>query len=203
MTEIYQRVSSLFKKYGIKSVTMDDIARELGISKKTLYAYTQDKNDLLDKIIQYETNVREKELAAEVGKKGDAILQLFRIMALANKQLQGYSAVFQYDLKKYYPAIHDKLKESSRRIMYGAIYKNIEKGIREGLYRKDLQAEVIAKLHLSRLEKIPEENLITIEEYVSENYFREVFEYHIRGIANEEGLKILAEILKDNKTEKV
>jgi AcrR family transcriptional regulator len=182
---------------------MDDVARELGISKKTLYEYTKDKTELVDKIIAYEANERDRQMQLEVKKPGNAVEQLNRIMRLANMHLQDYSPVFQYDLRKYFPRIFEKMKELSRKSMYAVILENLKNGKKEGLYRKEMQEEIIARLHLSRLEKLPEEGLIPVDEYVSKVYFHEIFQYHVRGLANEKGLMALHEIMNKQEKESV
>lgn len=182
---------------------MDDIARELGISKKTLYVHTKDKNDLVEMIITYEAELKDAALQKNLKKPGNAVEQLNRIMQLANRYLADYSAVYHYDLKKYYPGLHELMLQYSRKSMHKAIMANLTKGQKEDLYRKDIHKELVAKLHLSRLEKLPEEGLLSIDEYISEKNFSEIFEYHIRGIANEKGLKILNEIINNQKKESV
>ena len=193
---ILEKASYLYKKYGIKSVTMDDIASELGISKKTLYQYVSEKTELVEKVINYDIDKRMTVLQKILKKPLNAIDQLFEVIKFVNNILKEYSSTTEYDLKKYYPALYKKIREVKLNNMYNTICYNIKKGKEEGLYRKDLNEEIIAKLHLSRIERIPDNSIFTIDEYISPKFFYEIFIYHIRGIANEKGLNILEKSLK-------
>lgn len=190
--EIFEKVLELYKKYGIKSVTMDDVSRELGISKKTLYTLVSDKKELVDKVIKYEfDNVRH--CFSEVyDKEGiNAIEQLIEVNIFMRNQLKYYSPSFDYDLKKYYPHLYQKISEKRQQEMYLSVLGNMKKGKAEGIYRQDLKEEIIAKLYVTRIVHAHESEIISIEDFIAPEAYREYFVYHIRGIANEKGIKIL------------
>ena len=196
MKGIVSKAIDLFRKYGIKSVTMDDVARELGISKKTLYRYVNDKTDLVSKVMDFELE-RNKDCYLTLIHTGkNAIEELFEVLKYLSVQLKRYSPSFEYDLKKYYPAIYKKVHQIQRDNMYEAMLENSRKGKKEGLYRKEMQEEIIVKLQVSRIESMYEDHLFTIEDFTSGKIFLEVFIYHIRGIANEKGIAVLEENLK-------
>ena len=198
--EILGRVLDLFRRYGIKSVTMEDVSRELGISKKTLYQFVSDKNELVGKVIDFEQETTSECYHALVDTGKNAIEELFEVHKFLNGQLKKYSPSFGYDLKKYYPVIFQKVHAFQREHMFQAILDNIRRGKREGIYRTELKEEIIVKLQVSRIESLYEENLFTIEDFTSGEIFREFFIYHIRGIANNTGIKILEENLQKLKT---
>ena len=197
LENILERVNCLYQKYGVKSVTMDDVARELGISKKTLYKYVNDKTDLVSKVIDLEISRKESCFRDIFGKGLNAIEELLEVNRYANTMLKEYNPSTEYDLKKYYPDLYKKLRDIKLQGMYDAVKNNILKGKEEGLYREDLDAEVIAKLHVTRIMGMSENPLITIEEYTSGKTFTEIISYHIRGIANKEGIKFFEEKIKN------
>ncbi|HYW94699.1 MAG TPA: TetR/AcrR family transcriptional regulator [Bacteroidales bacterium] len=188
--DIYNRVIELYHKFGIRSVTMDDIARELGISKKTLYQVVDDKRDLVTKVMHWEFD--RVNACMENLKVGgtNAIEELLEISRFVNLHLREYSSSLEYDLRKYYPVIYQDIHRQKREVMYHTILANIKRGKDEGLYRGELREEVIAKLYVSRFESMQEDTMFSIEELTSGEIFREIFTYHIMGIANEEGIKI-------------
>ena len=195
MNDLLKRVYDLFVKYGIKSVTMDDVSRELGISKKTLYNFVNDKSDLVEKVMDFEQE-KNKECYLKLEKSGkNAIEELFEVHKFLGGQMKHYSYSLAYDLKKYYPEIFQRIHKIQREHMRDAILENIRKGKKEGLYRKELQEEIIVKLQVSRIESLYEDQLFTIEDFTSGKIFREFFIYHIRGIANEKGVAYLEEHL--------
>jgi len=180
---------------------MDDVSGEMGISKKTLYTHFKDKEELIKKVIdsEFEKNIG----AFEELKKStmNAIEHLLKVNTIVNKQISEYSPSLEYDLKKYYPGIYQKLSERKNGYMQEAIRQNLEQGKKEGIYRETLDVEVITKLYVTRINNIHEEDLFPAEEFVSPHVFLECFEYHIRGISNEKGIKIFENYLKTKSTE--
>jgi AcrR family transcriptional regulator len=188
--DILQKVSALYRKYGIKSVTMDDVAHELGISKKTLYQFVSDKTELVQMVVEH---VRQCDFSAMKKKEGtdlNAIEEMIEVSQHVNSLIMDHSPTYEYDLKKYYPDIYRNLMSARRKLMYEAMIANIRKGKREGLYRKELDEKIIAKLHLLRVENIQSSEIFGEEEMYSKKFFREVFVYHIHGLATEKGLKV-------------
>jgi AcrR family transcriptional regulator len=194
---ILQKVRELYLKYGIKSITMDDIARELGISKKTLYQYVIDKDDLVGKFIDNEIALRQEEICKCFKIGFNAIEELFEISIFMNKLMRDQNPATDHDLKKYYPQHFQKTVKARREGIYNYILLNLKKGINEGLYRKELDREVIAKLYLWRAENIDLNDMFTVEEFTSIKLFVELLTYHVRGIATEKGIVVLDKKIKE------
>jgi AcrR family transcriptional regulator len=189
--KILDKVSVLYRKYGIKSVTMDDVSHELGISKKTLYQYVSDKTELVEKAVEHARTCSFSNME-EIGiSGGNAIEQLIEVSQRVNALMKDYSPSYEYDLKKYYPEIYSRLMAARRKLMYESMIANIRQGKKEGIYRGELDEEIIAKLHLLRMENLKESELFNEEEVHSPKFFREVFVYHIRGLATLRGLEVL------------
>lgn len=190
--EIFKHVLELFKKYGIKSVTMDDLARELGISKKTLYNFVEDKKDLVEKVAHFEFDHVKECFDRMFEKEGlNAIDQLFEVNYFMREQLKYHSISFDYDLRKYFPDLFRKMMEKKQQEMYQSVLNNMRKGKSEGIYREDLNEDLIAKLYVTRIIHAHESAVISIEDFIAPEAFRQYFIYHIRGIANARGIKIL------------
>src|SRR5512133_2454862 len=114
LKNILSRVSELYLRYGIKSITMDDVARELGISKKTLYQYVTDKDDLVGKIVDNEISRRHEEICKCFRIGYNAIEELFEISMFMNKLMRNQNSVTEHDLKKYYPGHYEKTLKARR-----------------------------------------------------------------------------------------
>ncbi len=197
LKNILIKVRELYTKYGIKSITMDDVARELAISKKTLYQYVTDKDDLVGKFVDNEIAMRKEEICKCFKVGYNAIEELFAISSFMNKMMRNQNSATDYDLKKYYPVHYHKTINARRDGMYNYILANLNKGIKEGLYRDNMDKEVIAKLYLWRSENIHFDELFTVEEFTSVKLFVELLNYHVRGIATGKGINVLENKIKE------
>ena len=181
---------------------MDDVAKHLNISKKTLYQYFADKEDLVRNIVELEYNNRKK-CFQEIIKRKDlnAIEELFEIYRMINTMFRDYNASMEYDIHKYYPELFTKVKEVRRKRMYDTMYSNMNKGKREGLYRKELNSKIIARLLVFKVENMFDNDIFTMEELVSVKVFNEVFVYHLQGILNANGRTFFEKNFKRLKAE--
>lgn len=194
---IIERVWGLYQKYGIKSITMDDVSKEMGISKKTLYQHVKNKDELVQLVIQNESEKRFKTFADLSNKNLNAIDELFEVNNIVRDILQDYNPSMEYDLKKYYPHVYTNITDKKRERMYEKVLNNIKKGKNEGLYREEVNEEVIAKLYVSRIENVCETDMFEKNEYTAPDFVLEIMNYHIRGIANEKGIAILKQKLHE------
>jgi AcrR family transcriptional regulator len=196
LTNILQKVRMLYRKYGIKSVTMDDVSHELGISKKTLYQYVRDKDELVRKVVELELSSQDDHIIRSCDENLNAVEELAQIVSCINFMLKEYSAVVEYDLRKYYPDLYLKVREVRRERILHFILDNLNKGKEQDLYRQNMNSEMIAKLGLSQIDSMFESEIISITEFLEQKFFLEYFVYHLRGIVNEKGLKVLEDQLE-------
>jgi TetR/AcrR family transcriptional regulator, cholesterol catabolism regulator len=190
-------------RFGIKSITMDDVARELAISKKTLYQFVTDKDDLVGKFIDYEIELRQEEIFKCFRTGFNAIEELFEISIFMNKMMRDQNPVTENDLRKYYPHHYQKTVAVRRERMYDYILQNLRKGKMEGLYRMEMNEEIIGKLFLSRSENNHFKELFTAEEFSSARLFFEILVYHVRGIATEKGIIVLDKKIEELETKNI
>jgi TetR/AcrR family transcriptional regulator, cholesterol catabolism regulator len=200
LKNILLKVRELYTKYGIKSITMDDVALELGISKKTLYQYVTDKDDLVGKFIDSEIILRQEEICKCFSSDYNAIEELFEISVFMNRLMKDQNPATEHDLKKYYPHHYNKTVKTRRERIFSYILLNLKKGKEEGLYRKELDEEIIAKLYLSRVESIHLNDLFTVEEFTSMKLFMELLTYHVRGISTQKGIIVMEKKIKELET---
>jgi AcrR family transcriptional regulator len=181
----------VFMTYGIKSVTMDDIARNMRMSKKTLYQYVSDKNDLVTKCLQHDCDLSEHRINEIVQHNLNAIEENFEISKLIVDDLKSIHPSIFYDLEKYYPEAWQKMHELRHEFTAEVMHKNMEKGMKEGLYRDDLNISVMTRLWVSRLNMIFNPDFFTLNEFNLAELYRQMFIHHVRGIASVEGLKYI------------
>jgi TetR/AcrR family transcriptional regulator, cholesterol catabolism regulator len=200
LKNILLKVRELYMTYGIKSITMDDVAKELGISKKTLYQYVTDKDDLVGKFVDNEIAIRQEEICNCFRSGLNAIEELFEISIYMNRIIRNQNPATEYDLRKYYPQHFQKTEKARREGIYEYILLNLRKGIKEGLYREEMNKEIIAKLYLSRAESTHLNELFTKEEFTSLKIFVEILTYHVRGIATKKGIVVLEKKINELET---
>ncbi|NNE54961.1 MAG: TetR/AcrR family transcriptional regulator, partial [Flavobacteriales bacterium] len=198
-TQIIEGASAIFMKYGIKSVNMDDVAKNLRISKKTLYKYVSDKSDLLRKALNVHGQLEDSTIRSICNKNLNAIDELFEISHFIGNMLKEIHPSIHFDLEKYHPELWNELLDSRHKMVYECTYANLKKGIAEGLYRKDLNAEVIARIYMAKMDVVFDGELFPPNEFNFQQVYLDYFRYHIRGLASDEGIKYLVQKMKDEK----
>jgi AcrR family transcriptional regulator len=196
--EILIAVTELFMKLGIKSLTMDDISRHLGISKKTLYQYVSDKKDLVKKALKLAIDNEQCMLGDITIKEENAIDELLAINMKISEKLQGIQPAVMYDLQKYYPEAWQVMEDHKKCFVFEMIVKNINTGIEQGLYRENVNPEIIASIYVTMIDKLFDSDMFPSHKYTFSTTHREMVRYHIRGIANKKGISYLVKRLKDN-----
>ena len=190
-SELLEQASAVFMRLGIKSVTMDDVARELGISKKTLYQFFEDKNDLIKKVFrfQYERDLSSITQASKTTK--NAIDELIEVNNIMRTRMTNMRSSIMYDLQKYHPEAWKMFAEYKNKYIYQFMTENFERGVNEKYYNEGLKADIIIRIYLAKMEAIFDQQLFPIETYNIPDVHRELILYHIRSIANTKGLKYL------------
>ncbi len=196
--KIITKSGELFLNLGFKSVTMDDIARELGISKKTLYKYFSNKAMLVDASTEAIQESIDATINLIKSRGHNAIEEEFTIKAIFKEMFKNAKDSPMYQLKKYYPEIYTKLMQREVCMFKECNKDNIKKGIAEGLYRDNLEIDLIGNFYFTLVFGVYDTDLYTrdMQELVKIEY--KVLEYHIRAIATEKGLEELEKQLKIN-----
>ncbi|MBC8319915.1 MAG: TetR/AcrR family transcriptional regulator [Bacteroidetes bacterium] len=188
---IVARVASMYLEYGIKGVTMDDVAHKLAISKKTLYQHFKDKKDLVWAVLAYHDSKKNIDFSILDERNTNAINELFYYYEIQVEMIKNHKPAFVHDLRKYYPDIYLHFQKIKHKRILESVKNNLKKGKKEGLYRNDLNEDIISRLNLMRIEGIMNSDIFSVEELVSTNLFDEIFRYHLFGIVSDKGRKIL------------
>ncbi len=188
----------LFMRYGLKSVSMDDIARDLGMSKKTIYQFVQNKEVLIKEIVVARIE-REMKIIEGIFEKGQSALEeILSIARFITKDLRDMSPKVLFDMQKYYRDIFQMIESFHNEFIYKTIKDNLVRGIEEGLYRKDINAEVIARLYVGKTVMLVDESAFSLREYHPDELFIQHIRYHIHGVASPKGIKLLEKYTKAN-----
>lgn len=192
-TRLLQSIYMLFMRNGIKSMTMDDISRDLGMSKKTLYKNFRDKNHLVCECLKNYLDYDKHEIQSIFNSDLNAIDELFEIIKYNSEKIQLFHPSIHYDLQKYHPEAWGIFTNYKFNYIFSCVEQNLMKGIREGLYRNNLNTKIIARMYVARIDMVFDPSIFPDSDFQFVDVFKEMIRYHIRGIASEKGLKYLSE----------
>lgn len=194
--KIVIKAKEMFLKLGFKSITMDDIAFEMGISKKTIYKYFSNKELLIEESTQMVHEEVRETIESTVAKNHNAIEENFEIRRMFKEMFKYSETSPVYQLKKHYPEVYQRVVGNQIEICQGCFRDNIFKGISEGLYLENIDVENYVKFYYTLILSISENT--ALEKEVS-NLEQIALEYHIRAMATLSGITELEKQLKNNK----
>ncbi|MCK9639866.1 MAG: TetR/AcrR family transcriptional regulator [Prolixibacteraceae bacterium] len=186
--EWVEPIKKLFYAYGLKNLSMDDLSRSLGISKKTLYTYVKNKEDLIEKIFLHEESIvfRKSEKIDDISI--NAIEKLLLISQLIHDELKQINPMIQFEMKKYYPAIFESYMEKKRVFVFEGMKINMQQGISEKLYRDDINIDLVATIYLNSFIELHNSDVCRILDVDFLKIFEVMFENHIRAISTPTGI---------------
>lgn len=183
--KIISKAKELFLKLGFKSITMDDIAGEMCISKKTIYKYFANKEILIEESTQVLTEEVNHSINTIVEKNYNAIEENFEIRRMFRDMFRSVETSPIFQLKKHYPEIYAKLQSNQIKECESFFRQNIEKGMAQGLYRKDINIDVYIRFYYTLIFSINENTASETEAFQLEKI---ALEYHTRAMATEVGV---------------
>jgi len=186
----------LFYKFGIKRVTMDDIAKELGMSKKTIYHHFKEKDDLVNTLCDAEMIKHEQIFDELFNESKNPIHEMMLISANMRKMMQHINPIFFLDLQKFHPQALNRFQEFKQNCAFKHIERNITKGIEAGFYRKDIDVEFTAKYRLSQLDMLLFGNYYSFEKISFTKSHELLLDMFVYGICTANGHQLLNEYKK-------
>lgn len=195
--KIIEKANDMFLNFGFKSVTMDDLASEMGISKKTIYTHFQNKTKLVEATTDYLFCTINEGINKILKEKNGPIEELYLIKAFVMKHLKDEKTSPQYQLQKYYPGIHNELKIRQFNVFQSCVIENLERGIEKKVFRKNIDIELISRLYFMGTMAIKDKEMFPVQLFPMIQLMENYLEYHIRGIATEKGLNVLNNLIKE------
>ena len=183
-----EQIRELFFEYGIKNLNMDDISHKLGISKKTLYRFVRSKEDLIARLFDYEQLKWVKDSANIGSQHFNAIEKLFKVSLLVYEEMKRFNPMLMFELRKYYEHFYNDYHTQKLAHVSKSMRLNLVQGIKEGLYRRDLNIEAVVAIYMNYLIEIHNSELCKIADVTFDELFRIMFENHIRAISTPEGV---------------
>jgi AcrR family transcriptional regulator len=188
---ILNKARELMFQTGVKHVTMDDLATQLGISKKTIYQYYKDKDALVSSVVENELANHALICNQSMQAADNAVHEIFLLMTVIQEMFNRMNPLALFEIEKYYPLAFEKIKNHKDDFIFSMISKNLEKGIAEGLYRKDVDVTILSKYRL-------ETSLIPFNIHVFHpskfdmlKVNLQIIEHFVYGVATLEGHKLM------------
>ena len=198
--KIILSASDLFLNYGFKSITMDDIASNLGISKKTIYQHFDNKTKLVEATTMYLFNLISQGIDHLCSLEKNPIEEVYAIKQFVMEHLKDEKSSPQYQLQKYYPKIFSTLKKKQFEVMQTCVIENLERGVQLDLYRETISPEFISRIYFNSILAIKDKDLFPLNQFSVNMLMEHYLEYHLRGICTTKGIQKLNQIIISNQS---
>jgi TetR/AcrR family transcriptional regulator, cholesterol catabolism regulator len=199
---ILTKAADLFSRYGIRSITMDEIASQLGISKKTIYQFFTDKDDMVSAVIDQEISRNEMDCNLFRQEAADAVQQVFLALESLDEMLKYTNPLMLYDLEKHHPRAFQKLREYKYRFLYQILMDNIQWGMDTEVYRSDLQKDIVAKWRIESAFLVFNPDVFPHSRYKISEVNYELAMLFLHGVVATKGKKLI-EIYTAERTQKL
>ena len=189
--KIAEKAHILFIKYGIRGVSMDDIATDLGISKKTIYQFYPNKDSLVNTLVDKAIDQHIFHCKTLVSKSDDAVIELYFLLIYAREFYNVLNATIIHDLERNHESAYDKLMNHKKLFLYSAIKASIQRGIKAGLYRDDFDVDLIIRFFLESLALILDTAAFPLTRQTAPKQADELFTCLIHGIVTATGMQVI------------
>jgi AcrR family transcriptional regulator len=192
---ILQAAARLFMELGVRSVSMDEVAKVLSISKKTIYKHYQDKNQLVFDTISKHISEMETNTSLIMSKEDNPVLQIAKIADFVLEMNKNVHPSVLFDLQKFYPDSYSHLIEHRNRYALQSVNQNLKKGIEQGLFRNDMNRQRVARIYMCLIFSMFQNTLFEGEDHRDfRDEYIETIKYHLHAVTTEKGKSIFNEI---------
>ncbi len=188
---IIEEAAVMFRTYGIRTVTMDMLANQMGISKRTLYELFHDKDELLKGVLMWMTEMQKGMINKVMDESENVIEAIFKILDIMTEHLRNMSPAFKLDMKRYHNDIVKKLKESGELPYYKDNKEIIKIGIAQQIFRENIDIEITDKCLKEVIKMTNDNDALSAEDFTNEKVIRDFYINYLRGISTQKGLDLI------------
>ena len=181
----------LFFRFGIKSITMDDIAKHLGMSKKTIYQFFKDKDEVVHSLMQLKLKEDERDFSAIHKTSENIVDEIFNIMQCMSQIFSQINPTIFYDLQKYHPNAWKLFKDFKSKFILNMVEHGLMKGMKEGLVRKEINPKILARLRMEEIEMGFNSEVFPPEQFKLLDVQLAMTEHFLYGICTLKGHKLI------------
>lgn len=194
---IRQKANELFMRYGLRSVSMDDIANSLGISKKTIYQFFADKNELVDAVLEETLTDNKKNCDRNRTASSNAVEEIFLTMDTVEQIFRNMHPSLIFDMQKYHPQAFSRFLKHKNEYLYNTVGKNLERGIREEFYRPEIDIEILSRFRVESMLMAFNPEFYISQKYSVAEVEQKILEHFLYGIASLKGHKLILKHQQD------
>lgn len=195
--KILNGAEELFMRYGVRSITMDEIARHLGISKKTIYQYFTDKDDIVTSVTREHLNNECTQFKQVAENARNAVEELVKLSLVMKEHLKGVNPSMLFDLQKYHQKAWSVWLEFKNQFIRDSVTRNINQGIEQGLYRPEINPAILAVLRLETIQLGFDDQLFPRDKFDVTQVQLHILEHFIYGLLTEKGRKLYQKYKKE------
>jgi len=173
-----------FTKFGSKSFTMDELASELGMSKKTIYNYFKNKEELVSESLGFFLSKIKNEIDLELSKLDDPIIKIIKIYEIGFSYFECFESSFLFGLKKYYPKAEEVFDAFRSNIVFGEVYNLLEEAKQQKLIKEEINIKLASELYFLRIENVIYKPNNFFDEYSKKELLEHMIVYNLKGISN-------------------
>ncbi|MEY4541837.1 MAG: hypothetical protein RLZZ306_3594 [Bacteroidota bacterium] len=192
---IIAKAREQFFRYGVKSVTMDDIARELGISKKTIYQHFEDKDAIVHQLMMAEMANDKCEWDELDASSNNVIEKIVKSMDIISQAFAEINPSTFFDIKKYHPKTWQLFQEHKQNFIMESIRKELLQGIVQGFFRSEIKVEILVRMRMEQIEIGFDPQLFPPNKFSLIEVELTMLDHYIRGILTPKGLEIYQEFM--------
>jgi len=200
--EILKHSYELFMRFGIRRTTMDDIAKSLGISKKTIYEHYRDKNEIVEVATEVYLEKQIHKWKTTVQESKNAIEQLYQFSNCIRQDIKNLNEMALYDLQKFHRSAWTKYVKFKKEFVFNSLVNTIRSGIREGYFRESIHPEILATLRIEEIQLSFNKNVFPEGKYTMEDIQFQLYYHFVYGLLTEKGKKLYEDINKNHIHEK-
>jgi len=188
--KLLKGAEELFMKYGVRSISMDDIARHLSVSKKTLYHHFEDKDDLVCMVCKGHMQKEKKQFDTLRDGAVNAIDELARLSVYMRKDIENINPSLLFDLQKYHPKAWQVWLDFKHKVIRESMIRNLKQGIEEGYYRAEINPDVLATLRIESMQLAFDEQIFPHRNFSLADVQVQLFDHFVHGLVTEKGRKL-------------
>ena len=188
--KILKGAEELFTKYGVRSISMDDIARHLSVSKKTLYQHFADKEDIVTMACKNHLEKNAAEFESIQKTASNAIDELAKLSVCLKRNMQDMNPSLLFDLQKYHPKAWSEWVNHKNKFIRSSVERNLKQGIQEGYFRSDINSKIIAAMRLELVQIAFNEEIFPREQFRLAEVQMQIFDHFVYGVVTDKGRKL-------------
>jgi AcrR family transcriptional regulator len=199
--KLLRGAEDLFRRYGLRSVSMDDIARNLGISKKTIYQHFADKDDVVASVSHATLERHRLQFDKIAAESKNAVEEMVKISLCLKEVIQSVNPSWLFDMQKYHQRAWSDWLTYKHKFMRESIVRSLKQGMEEGYFRSELKTEIVATMRLELIQMVFDQAIFPHDRYDVAEVQAELFDHFVHGILTEKGKKLYQKYYKENSKE--